>query len=223
MKKKILTIVSIFLLLSTSCVACLKAVKADSNITINCSISSPNQIAGNSPPTAQDFLVVNMTITNNGYSSFDTNPAYFIMNESGDQYPNTPISYDPAATNAINNWQTVTLNNGGTFSGSLVFDYNPSVYEFGLVWWYNGTTSAGQGYAIDWNLGAYLNENAGSYTTYSGPTPIGNSAPTPTTTATNSTPATPEFPTTAILAVFLVLSLLAVSVMTIRKRKIRKS
>ena len=199
MKKEIFILVSLMLLMSVSCIACLKAVKADNNITVNYSFSYPDQISGNTPPnSALGFVVVNMTIINNGYSSFSTNPTYFTCNETGDQYPNSPLSNDAA----LNNWQTVTLNNGGTYSGSLVYLWNPSVYEGGVIMGYNGT-GTGQNYNVVWN-----------YQTLT----TSNSTPTPTVA-----PATPEFPTITILAVFLGLSLFAVTLITAKKRNASNS
>lgn len=61
-----------------------------------------------------------------------------------------------------------------------------------------------------------------SYNTVSN-TPTPTQAPTqPPINNSNPTPLAPEFPTIAVLAIFLVLSLFAVTMLTIRKRKISK-
>lgn len=217
MKKKIITMVSILLLMSVSCIVCLNTVKADDIIWINVRFSL------NYGAPMVGYLLVNMTITNNGYSSFDLNPAYFILNESSDQYPTNTLSYFTII--GFNDWHYGTLNNGSTFSGALAYLYNPSVNDLSLEEWYNGTTSTGQGYTIVWNQTAYLPyQSSYSYITYSGPTPtpIGTSTPTPTpipTTASNSTPATPEFPTMAIFGVYWVLALLAVVILKAKKAR----
>jgi len=121
------------------------------------------------------------------------------MVETGDQYPATPLNNYPA----LNNWETVTVNNGGTYSGSLAYLWNPSVYEAYVTLDYNGT-SAGQNYNIVLN--------AQEHTATATPTPTLAVAPT-----------TPEFPTIAILAVFLGLSLFTVTLIRVRKRNISNS
>ena len=222
MKKEILILFSILLSLSVTCGASLNAVKAASNsITINYNFSYPVQITGNTPPGALSFMVLNMTIKDNGYSGFSTDPTYFAFNETGDQYGSVPLNYDANATNAL--WATKTLNSGDTYTGLMVFEYNPSPYELGFtVPTYNGT----QNYNVVWNY-----DQATMIQNFS-PVTINNSAPTqaaapsstvaPTST-TNSSPATPEFPSIAILAAFLGVVLVVVTLLTVRKRKVSNS
>ena len=219
MKRKILTLVSILLLISVSCIAGLSAVKAASNnITINYNVSYPVQITGNTPPTALSFMVLNITIKDNGYNGFSTDPTYFAVNETGDQYGSAPLTYDANATNAL--WETKTLNNGDSYSGLMVFEYNPSPYELDFTTpIYNGT----QNYNVVWNY-----DQATMIQNFS-PVVIDNSAPTSTikptsatnspTSTTNPSPSAHEFPIMAILASFLGLSLVAVTLLTVRKRK----
>ena len=196
MKKKILTLVSILVLVSVSCIAGLRAVKADNNIAIN--YTYYYQAGGT------NNIIFNMTIKNNGNSPFYVFYADFTMNESGDQYPSTSLTAIPY----LDTLPTVTLNSGGTCSGALVYYGDPSVSnaQYTMSYFSVGTTPN-----IVWN---------GQVSTTS------NSSPTPTVTPTSTTeasPATPEFPTTAILAAFLGLTLLAATMLTIRKRRISKS
>jgi len=209
--------------MSVSCIAGLSAVKAASNnITINYNVSYPVQITGNTPPGALSFMVLNMTIKDNGYSGFSTNPTYFAFNETGDQYGSVPLTYDANATNAL--WETKTLNNGDTYSGLMVFEYNPSPYELGFT---TPTYNGAQNYNVVWNY-----DQATMIQNFS-PVIIDNSAPTSTaaptsttnspTSTTNPSHTAPEFPTTAIVAAFLGLTLLAAAMLTIRKRRISES
>lgn len=201
MEKKILTLVSILLLISVSCTAGLTAVKADNdNITINYSFYTTTNY--------YTLLVVNMTIKDNGYSDFNCYYPYFTMSESGNQYPTTQLTALPGYVTLPDE----ELNNGDTVSGSLVFVNNASVNGAQYTLGYNNTSST-QSYNIILN-GASTTSSSAS------PTPTPTAAPTSTT---NSSPATPEFPTVAILAVFLGLSFFAVTVLTIRKRTKGKS
>ena len=218
MKKKTLTLVFILLLLSIFCIASLKTVKAENNITINYNISYPVQITGNTPPGALSYLVLNMTIKDNGYNGFNTNPTFFALNETGDQYGSVPLTYDANATNAL--WETKTLNNGDTYSGLMVFEYNPSPYELGFT---TPTYNGAQNYNIVWNYDEAIQIANSSPVLINNSSPTSTVAPTSTTNSPTSTtkasPATPEFPTIAILAAFLGLSLLAFTVLTVKKRK----
>jgi hypothetical protein len=76
---------------------------------------------GNYPYTAQPdsgkiFLVVNMTIKNNGYDKFSVNPFYFhvIVN-------NIKYNYDSNTYYLADKLGSVDILNGGKLSGSLVF------------------------------------------------------------------------------------------------------
>jgi len=210
-------LVSILLLVSVSCIACLKAVKAENKIAINYNISYPVQITGNTPPTALSFLVLNMTIKDNGYNGFSTNPTYFAVNETGDQYGSSPLTYNANATGAL--WETKTLNDGGTYSGLMVFEYNPSPYELGFT---TPTYNGAQNYNVIWNYDQATMIQNFSPVLINNSSPISTVATSPTvapTATTKSSPVTPEFPTIAVLAVFLFASLLAMAVVVLRRRR----
>jgi hypothetical protein len=61
------------------------------------------------------FLKVIMTISNDGYVSFNTNPNYFYVTVNNVKY-----GYD-VATFTQDDWETVDVLNDGRFSGTLVF------------------------------------------------------------------------------------------------------
>jgi hypothetical protein len=197
MNKKILTTVSILILISFSCIVCLKTAKAENNITINYSISNP---------TGTNYIVVNMTIKNNGYSSFPVFYGDFQMNESGGtqniQNPLTAMAY-------LDTLPSENLNNGDTFSGSLV---------------YYGFPSDGAQYTLSYSEGSAITVTQNIvWNQVSSPSDLGLSTSNPTSSTTVSTPAAPEFPTLAILAAFLALSLFTVALLSLKKRNVDKS
>ena len=61
------------------------------------------------------FLVVNLTIKNNGYETFSTNPYYFDAVADGVRY-----GFDNRTFN-VGNWDLIDMLNGETFSGTLIF------------------------------------------------------------------------------------------------------
>ena len=61
------------------------------------------------------FLVVNLTIRNNGYEEFSTNPYYFDAVADGVRY-----GFDNRTWNFAN-WEPLELTIGETYSGTLVF------------------------------------------------------------------------------------------------------
>jgi len=200
MKKRIVVLVSILLLMSISCFAYLKSVKADNNITIGWDDYAWRDIPGDTPKAGFVFEIVNVSIANNGYGIFNTNPAYFTATDN----LGSVFNCDTLATANLNEWATMTLNNGDTFSGALVFELPSGGNEVDNI--YYNTTSPGQNYNVVYSS---------FFTT--------TSASTPTPTALTVTPSTPEFPTIAILAAFLGLSLFAAALLTVRKRRISNS
>ncbi|XHH10460.1 MAG: DUF4352 domain-containing protein [Candidatus Bathyarchaeia archaeon] len=78
------------------------------------------------PNPGNVWLVINMTITNKGYNSFNTNPNYFTVTINNIKY-----SYD-AETFSYGNWNTVDILDGGSFNGSLVFQVPSSTTTFTL-------------------------------------------------------------------------------------------
>jgi len=156
----------------------IKSVKADDNIAINFSSFTVNQIwnglAYVSPQSGYVFAIVNITITNNGYDSFDTNPVYFSATANNVAY------YYDIETFALNNWSTVNVLNGGSFSGALVFQI-PSGSSISSMDYAMLDSATLQTYNIIWNGQA-------STTTSNSPT----ATPTPTTATPTSTPASTQ-------------------------------
>jgi hypothetical protein len=88
---------------------------ASPNIAISYSCFSSSSI---NEPT---YVEVSMTIHNNGYTDgFNTNPSLFYLTVNNTVYyeanPNSPMPY-PIHTS----WNTLNIKNGGTYSGTLVF------------------------------------------------------------------------------------------------------
>ncbi len=72
------------------------------------------------------FLEVNMTITNNGYDSFNINPFYFSAATNNVKY-----SYD-SGTFSLHKWDTFYILNGETFVGTILFQVPASSSSFTL-------------------------------------------------------------------------------------------
>jgi len=74
------------------------------------------------------YLLVDLTIENRGYESFNTSPKYFTLalgNILGQSSPTPPISYDGALSDkkdgAYSDLRSYDLQNGGKVSGTLAF------------------------------------------------------------------------------------------------------
>lgn len=78
------------------------------------------------PNSGRVFLEVTMTVKNNGYVSFNTNPNYFYVTVDQIKY-----SYD-ASTFLLDKWETVDVLDGGTFTGTLVFQIPSTATSFGI-------------------------------------------------------------------------------------------
>jgi len=85
------------------------------------------------------FLVVNLTIKNNGYEEFSTNPYYFDAVADGVRY-----GFDNRTWN-VANWEPIELIIGETYSGTLIFqipataqsvtvDYMREYHEYTINW-----------------------------------------------------------------------------------------
>lgn len=210
-RKILISILLVLLLASVVCMINIKSVKADNNIAINFSSYTVNQIYNgftyDSPNSGYTYAIVNLTITNNGYDSFDTDPLYFSATTNNIGYN---IDFD---TYTLKNWNTESILNGGSFSGALVFQIPVGTTIQSMS--YSGFTSTYQNYNIVWNGQA-------STPTIT-PTQVANAPTSNPTQVTTATPVAPEFPVIAVLGIFLLLSLFAVTVLTIRKPKISKN
>jgi len=78
------------------------------------------------PDLDKVFLEVNITISNNGYDSFSTNPFYFYAIADNIKYNHDFNTYN------LNMWETVDVLDGGTFHGTLVFQIPESASSFTL-------------------------------------------------------------------------------------------
>lgn len=85
------------------------------NISYNTQIKNSLDFGLLTPKNGYDYVLVTMTITNNGYDSFSTDSAWFSVVANN-------ITYNPDfATYSDENWTDVQINNGGTYSGTMVF------------------------------------------------------------------------------------------------------
>jgi hypothetical protein len=142
----------------------LSSVKADTgnNIAINYSTYETTQLgvkhaeynAYEYPYSGFTYLIVNMTIENNGYSDFSTDPQYFYVIAN-----NTKYTYSVSETSSLNIdlynygprhfhiWKNVDVQNGGTFAGTIVFLIpEGSIISMG----YSGNNSQSQSFNIVW-------------------------------------------------------------------------
>jgi len=74
------------------------------------------------------FLEVNVTIKNNGYSSFNTMPQNFYL--IADQFKR----HVDVTTFYLGKWKTVELLDGETFNGILIFQVSQSATRFTLIY-----------------------------------------------------------------------------------------
>lgn len=85
------------------------------------------------------FLVLNLTIRNHGYEEFSTNPYYFDLIADSVQYGFHNCTW------SIDNWDLLSMRNGETFNGTLIFqvpentqsikmDYTREHHEYLVVW-----------------------------------------------------------------------------------------
>ncbi len=101
------------------------------NIAISYSYQTVQSIVDQSgyitatPDSGKVFLEVTMSITNNGYdTSFSTNPLYFSVISDSVKY-NSDF-----ATFTLNKWDTVDLLNGGSYTGTMVFQVPSTASSF---------------------------------------------------------------------------------------------
>lgn len=78
------------------------------------------------PKSGKVFLVVNMTIRNNGYDRFSANTFYFHVIVDKVNYNVDRETY------VVNNWNTTDVLNGGIFKGTLVFQIPANATSFTL-------------------------------------------------------------------------------------------
>jgi hypothetical protein len=114
------------------------------NVTITYSTEMAYAIEGDFSTSEPDpggvFLIVDMTIQNNGYSTFDNSETYF--NVIVDR---VSFDVDYWETMVLGNWKTVDIYDGGIYEGTLVFeipekhetyqlDYKKWFSSYNIVW-----------------------------------------------------------------------------------------
>lgn len=90
--------------------------------------------------SGRDFLILNITIDNNGYDSFETNPWWFHVIVENIEYD---FDYHLVL---LEDWETVDVLDGESFQGTLMFQIPESASSFSLVY-----ESAFSEYDIVWN------------------------------------------------------------------------
>lgn len=82
------------------------------------------------------YLLVDMTIENRGYESFNTSPEYFTLILSsiiGQSNPPPPVSFDGELSNekdgAYSNLRSYDLQNGGKLNGTLAFKVSTDIFK----------------------------------------------------------------------------------------------
>jgi hypothetical protein len=116
------------------------------NITILYSATEEDVVFSESgyssePDSGKIFLVVNMTIKNNGYDKFSTNPFYFSAIANNVKY-----DIDSSTYSIEDSLDSVDILDGGTLNGILVFQL-PQSTSSGYVLSYESFTT----YNIIWN------------------------------------------------------------------------
>ncbi len=92
--------------------------------------------------SGRDFLTVEMTIKNNGYDRFNTNPYWFSVTVGDIEYR---FDYHLVL---MKNWETTDVLDGETFQGTIVFQIPESAESFTLG--YDDESDLAE-YKIVWN------------------------------------------------------------------------
>jgi hypothetical protein len=225
---KIIIVAFSLILIICCCIASLNPVKAeaDNNITVHYRTSRFESLlfkyAMNYGSIWANggcvYLVMNMTITNNGYNSFNTDPSYFFVVAGNTNYAfDASGTYDRAAM-GDSLWRTVDIPNGGTYAGTLVFQipFNSIVSSFGYSGYYNQS----QSFNIVWA------SDTPSRAPTPAATPIRTLAPTPTDAAPEPT-ATLDIPRNAphldpiyyLIPISAILAIITVTVLLYRRHR----
>lgn len=97
-------------------------------ITISYKTTTTDKIGEYSvAPEGKVFLIVTMTIENNGYPELNTNPNYFNV-----MINNIKYTYDTVTYSLSDKLDTVDIMNGGTLTGSIAFTIPDGTREFQL-------------------------------------------------------------------------------------------
>jgi hypothetical protein len=226
--KAIIVMLLIVLTASFLCMTNLNSIKADTtnNIAISYSTLETTQLglkfAGYNtfdyPYSGFTYLIVNMTIENNGYDDFSTAPSYFYVIAD-----NTEYSYSASETFSLNFdfysydhftlWKNVYIQNGENFAGTMVFQIpEDSIIRIG----YKGNNSQSQSYDIIW-LSAAPSPAPTQITPTPIITPIPTKSPTPYLPPNRNAPhLTPEY---YLLLITVVFASILVSVLIYRSIK----
>jgi len=96
-------------------------------------------------PPGNLYLIVEMTIQNNGYGSFSTNPDFFTAEVS-----NALRSVTSNVEEELIDWRDFDLANGGKFVGSLAFHVPTEVAQDFYPWEYKMIYTGVRSFNIDW-------------------------------------------------------------------------
>jgi Domain of unknown function (DUF4352) len=111
-------------------------------VTITTSISVASSIGSNFPTPGNEYLIVNMTIKDEGYSSFEVSPVEFTASTAGVAH-----NYDDATFSLNNTLQDVELQSGEIASGGVAFQV--PLGSTGSTFSYS-TGASGLYYNVNW-------------------------------------------------------------------------
>jgi Domain of unknown function (DUF4352) len=111
-------------------------------VTITISTQTVSSIGYSIPAPGSEYLVVNLTINDKGYSSFDVSPLDFTVTTGVETY-----SYDPATFSLNNSLSDVELQSGGVASGGVAFQI--PIDSTGYAFSYS-TGLTGSYYNVNW-------------------------------------------------------------------------
>ena len=97
-------------------------------IKISYSTRTSNKIGSYSEaPAGKTFLIITMTIENNGYKELNTNPNYFVLLINNIKY-----TYDSTTYSLEDKLDSVDIMDGGKLTGSVAFAVPTGTTEFQL-------------------------------------------------------------------------------------------
>lgn len=116
-----------------------------SSLKNSVTVSAGGQTATMEPSAGDIFLQVDMTIKNNGYDKFNTNPLYFELVVNNVAYT---LNYNSFIID--NRLQIVNVLNGGSTSGSLLFEIPQSESSASFSMDYGGYCDSSEKCNIIW-------------------------------------------------------------------------
>lgn len=108
-------------------------------------VSSPGIQYLKVEPPGNLYLVVEMTIKNIGYESFDTSPGKFSVEVSS-----LPYSITALVEEELIDWRVIDIPNNGEFTGTLAFLVPTEIAQSFYRWEYQMRYSGARAYNVEW-------------------------------------------------------------------------